>query len=216
VGLFDGGEGNIVASGIYYFSNSIDLGEKYTSRVRPTFKVGHKDYVNSFDSASGDFDDREGLFDGGSDQFDKTSAKLQLRHTDDDPSGSPTWSDWQEFIVADISARAMEFRVVLTTTDPSATPIVRELSAEIDMPERTESQQDITFTGTTDITFPTAFKATPVVGITLANVAANNRYAITSKSRTGFTIEILRNNGSQSSSSVTLDYVARGYGKELT
>ena len=216
LGLFDGGSGDIVSSGVYYFSNSIDLGEKYTSRVRPTFKVDYLDFVNDFDSASGNFDDREGLFDGGSDQFDKTSAKLQLRYTDDDPSGSPTWSDWQEFIVADISARAMEFRVVLTTTDPAATPIVRELSAEIDMPERTESQQDITFTGTKDITFPTAFKDTPVVGITLANVAANNRYAITSKSRTGFTIEILRNNGAQSGSSVTLDYVARGYGKELT
>jgi hypothetical protein len=110
----------------------------------------------------------------------------------------------------------MEFRVVLTSSSPSATPAVRTLAAEIDMPERVESQEDITFTGSKDITFPTAFKDTPAVGITLANLANGERYAITSKTRTGFTIQILTSGGSQSTNSVTLDYVAKGYGKELT
>lgn len=215
-GLFDGGAGDIVPSGIYYFNNSLDLGAKYTSRVRPTFNVDYIDYINDFDSVTGNFDDREGEFDGDPDQFDTTSAALELRHTDDDPSGTPTWSDWQEFILSDISARAMEFRVVLTSSSPSATPAVRTLAAEIDMPERVESQEDITFTGSTDITFPTAFKDTPAVGITLANLANGERYAITSKTRTGFTIQILTSGGSQSTNSVTLDYVAKGYGKELT
>ena len=215
LGLFDGGGGNIAASGVYYFSNSIDLGAKYTSRVRPTFKVDYLDYVNDFDSATGNFDDREGDFDGDPNQFDTTSASIELRYTDDDPSGSPSWSDWQDFIVADISARAIEFRTVLKSKSSSATPAVRELSAEIDMPERTESEQDLVFTGTKSITFPTAFKDTPALGISLANLADGERYAITNKSRTGFDIEILAG-GTTSTNSVTLDYVAKGYGKEIS
>lgn len=214
LGLFDGGQGTIVSSGTYQFDNILDLGEKYTSRVYPTFKVDYLDYVNDFDGAPGLFNDREGLFDGDPDQFDVTSAKLQLRHTDDDPSGSPTWTDWQDFIVADISARAMQFRVTMTSTTGAATPAVRELEAQIDMPDRVESENDITFTGTTNITFPTAFKATPAIGVALANLADGERYAITNKSRTGFTIEIL-DGATQSTNSVDLDYVAKGYGKEL-
>ena len=215
LGLFDGGNGDIVPSGVYYFSNSIDLGEKYTSRVRPTFKVDYLDYVNDFESATGNFDDREGNFDGDPDQFDTTSASFELRHTDDDPSGTPSWSDWQRFIVADISARAIEFRVVMTSKSTSATPAVRELSAEIDMPERTESQQDIVFTGSKAVTFPSAFKDIPALGVSLANLADGDRYVITNKTRSGFTITVL-NAGVTSTSPVTLDYVARGYGKELT
>ncbi len=215
LGLFDGGRGSIVPSGVYNFSNSIDLGEKYTSRVKPTFKVDYLDHVYSFDSTLGLFDDRSGNFDGDPDQFDTTSATIEIRTTDDDPSGSPIWSEWQKFIVADISARAMQFRAVLTSSSPSATPAIRELSAEIDMPERVESEQDITFTGTKNVTFPTAFKDTPALGIALVNLADGERYLISSKSRTGFTIQIL-NGVSQSTNSVTLDYVAKGYGKEIT
>jgi hypothetical protein len=215
LGLFDGGAGDIVPSGTYQFFNSIDLGDKYTSRVYPTFNVDYLDYVNDFDGASGLFDSRAGQFDGDPDQFDTTSAKLQVRYTDDDPAGTPTWSAWQSFIVGDISARAMQFRVLMTSSGGTATPAVRALAAQIDMPERVQAQSDIAFTGTTNITFPSAFKDTPAIGIALANLADGERYTITSKSRTGFTITIY-DGLSVSTNSVDLDYVAKGYGKELT
>jgi hypothetical protein len=215
LGLFDGGAGDIVPSGTYQFFNSIDLGDKYTSRVYPTFDVDYLDYVNDFDGASGLFDSRAGEFDGDPDQFDTTSAKLQVRYTDNDPAGTPTWSAWQSFIVGDISARAMQFRVLMTSTSGTATPAVRALAAQIDMPERVQAQSDIAFTGTTNITFPSAFKDTPAIGIALANLADGERYTITSKSRTGFTITIY-DGLSVSTNSVDLDYVAKGYGKELT
>lgn len=213
-GLFDGGGGTVDGEGFYYFANSLDLGEKYTSRIYPTFSVDYLDYVNDFDSAIGLFDDREGFFDGDPSQFDTTSAKFQLRFTDDDPSGSPTWSNWQDVFVGDVSARALEFRTKLTSTNGQATPAVRELGIQVDMPDRVEAQSDITFTGTTNITFPTAFKATPAIGVALANLADGERYAITSKSRTGFTITVY-DGASVSTNSVDLDYVAKGYGKEL-
>jgi len=217
VGLFDDFTG-YGSSGIYYFSNDLDLGQKYTSRLAFSFTSTRFDSTGSFDSATGNFDDRGdgvALFDGDPTAFSDTSVSLQLRHTDDDPTGTPTWSDWQAFSVSDITARAFEFRLVLSSTDTNVTPVVSALSATIDMQDRVVSGSDITFTGTTNITFDDAFAATPAIGLSLANLTDGDRYTMTNKTRTGFTINTFTG-GSASTNAVTLDYVAKGYGKELT
>ena len=213
LGLFDGFSGT-VTSGTYDFNTTVDFGEVYTSRIYPKFKVDYLDYVNDFDSATGNFDARLGDFDGDPAQFDVTSARFELRHTNDDPSGSPTYTAYQPFIVADITARAMQFRCILECTNGAASPAIRELRAEIDMPERTQSEFDITFTGTKSVTFPTKFKGVPAIGLSLANLADGERYVITNKTRAGFDIEVF-SGSSTSTNSVTLDYVAKGFGKEI-
>ena len=213
-GLFDDFTG-YASSGIYYFSNDLDLGQKYTSRLNFSFTSTRFDRTDLFDSATGLFDARSGVFDGDPTAFGDTSVSLQLRHTDDDPTGTPTWSDWQAFSVSDISARAFEFRLVMTSTDTNVTPVVSALSATIDMQDRVVSGSDITFTGTTNITFDDAFVVTPAIGLSLANLTDGDRYTITNKTRTGFTINTFTG-GSASTNAVTLDYVAKGYGKELT
>jgi len=213
LGLFDGFSGT-VASGIYDFNTTVDFGEVYTSRIYPKFKVDFLDYVNDFDSATGNFDARLGDFDGDPAQFDVTSARFELRHTNDNPSGSPTYTSYQPFIVADITARAIQFRCILECTNGAASPAIRELRAEIDMPERTQSEVDITFTGTKSVTFPTKFKGVPAIGLSLANLADGERYVITNKTRAGFDIEVF-SGSSTSTNSVTLDYVAKGFGKEI-
>ena len=213
-GLFDDFTG-YASSGIYYFSNDLDLGQKYTSRLNFSFTSTRFDRTDLFDSATGNFDARAGVFDGDPTAFGDTSVSLQLRHTDDDPTGTPTWSDWQAFSVSDITARAFEFRLLLSSTDTNVTPVVSALSVTVDMPDRTTSGSDITFTGTTNVTFDDAFAATPAIGLSLANLTNGDRYTITNKTRTGFTINTFTG-GSASTNSVTLDYVAKGYGKELT
>lgn len=213
-GLFDDFTG-YASSGIYYFSNDLDLGQKYTSRLNFSFTSTRFDRTDLFDSATGNFDARAGVFDGDPTAFGDTSVSLQLRHTDDDPTGTPTWSDWQAFSVSDIAARAFEFRLVLSSTDTNVTPVVSALSATIDMQDRVVSGSDIVFTGTTNVTFDDAFAATPAIGLSLANLTDGDRYTITSKTRTGFTINTFTG-GSASTNAVTLDYVAKGYGKELT
>ena len=82
------------------------------------------------------------------------------------------------------------------------------------MPERTQSEVDITFTGTKSVTFPTKFKGVPAIGLSLANLADGERYVITNKTRAGFDIEVF-SGSSTSTNSVTLDYVAKGFGKEI-
>lgn len=216
VGLFDGGgaTGQLVSSGTYNFDNYVDLGQKYVSRVSAALKIQFLDYADTFDSAGGLFDAREGDFDGDPTQFDTISARTQVSYTDDDPAGSPTWTGWRDFVVGDIAARAIRFRAILETTDANNAPAVRELTATVDMPDRVEADDDIIYTGSQVVTFPYAFKATPAIGIA-ASLADGDRYVISGKSRTGFTITTYTG-GSVSANSTTFDYVAKGYGKELT
>lgn len=214
-GNFDGDVGGFASSGIYYFANDLDLGQKYTSRISNNVTVERSDLTDLMDSAQGLFDSRAGNFDGEPNAFDDVSVSVQVRHTNDDPTGTPTYSDWASFTVADVTARALQFRAVLSTTDTNVTPLVSALSASIDMEDRTESGADIVFTGTKAVTFATPFKAVPAIGLSLANLTDGDRYTITSKTRSGFTINTFTG-GSVSTNSATLDFVAKGFGKELT
>ena len=214
LGLFDLGTA-VVTSGEYEFSNYIDLGEKYVSRVSIDLVVDRIDYVNTFDIVLIDFDSREGLFDGDATQFDDTSVKTQVSYTDDDPAGTPVWGPWQNFFVGDIAARAMRFKVLLSSTDATATPAITQLTAYIDMPDRVESGNDISFTGSTSVVYPSPFKAVPAIGLSLANLTSGQRYEITSKTVQGFTITVYNSGGTIATNNVTLDYVAKGYGKGI-
>ena len=214
-GLFDGGSGNVDASGYYYFDNDIDLGGVYVSRCTALIKHTRLDYVALFDSAQGNFDARQGFFDGDVNAFDDTDVQIEARTTQDDPTGSPTWSAWQQFAVADLKAWGIEFRAKLSTTDEQATPKVTQLSVAVDMPDRVESGDDLSTTAAPYlVTFATPFKATPAIGIGAQNLGEGDWYEITSKSRTGFTIEFKQTGGS--SVARTFDYVAKGYGKEIS
>lgn len=213
-GLFDGGGGVVDSLGYYYFANSFDFGAKYTTRITVTGSVSRIDYVNTFDEATELFDQREGNFDGDPNAFDNHDAQLEVRTTDDDPAGTPTWSSYQRFVVGDYSCRAMEFRLVLSTTNASSSPKVSAVTVKADVPVRTEADDDITSgAGSYAVTFDQAFNATPAIGIAAA-MQTGDFYEITSKSRSGFTITF-KNPGGTAVSRV-FDYVARGYGREET
>lgn len=213
-GLFDGGGGYVDLEGFYYFANSVDLGDVYTSRLTATLKTTRLDYVNTFDDATGLFDAREGDFDGDVNAFDNTDVELQVRHTNDDPAGTPTWSSWSNFVVGDYTNRAFEFRLRMTTADTQATPVVQEVSVSVDMQDRVVSGEDIASGAASKVvTFSPAFKETPAIGIS-ATLATGDYYEITSKSASGFTITFKDSGGTAVDR--TFDYVAKGYGRAST
>lgn len=213
-GLFDSGSGVTLDEGIYEFEDYVDLGSIFISRVEMSLDVERLDYSLLFDSVPGSFDDRSGLFDGDPDAFDDINVVLQISTTTDDPASSPTWTDWKDFIVGDFRARAFRFRILLRTTDSRATPIVRALKALINMPDRVESEEGLTFTGTTDIVYGNAFNSVPALGLNVG-YGAGERYEVTSSDRNGFTITVY-DGASPSTNQSTLGYVARGYGKEIS
>jgi hypothetical protein len=213
LGNFDGGAGTVLSSGTYDFDTYIDTGGIYSSRITARVIMERQDYVNLFDDASGNFDAREGLFDGANDTFGDVNVQLQIAKTDGDPV-SGTYSNFQKFNVGDYTGRAFKFRAVLLSEDVTASPKVTGLSVQVDMPERVYSQKDIssgTDTNGKVITFSPAFKEIQGVGISASNLASGDYYAITSKSATGFTIEFF--NSSNTTIDRTFDYVVRGYGE---
>ena len=215
-GDFDGGGGTTSTTGTYYFENFVDLGNVYTSRVTANIDVDRIDYVNLFDDAEGDFDQRVGLFDGDPSTYSDTNAELYVAVTDDDPNGSPvTWSSWRKFFVGDYKARGLKFKAVLTTKALESTPAITQLSVTVDMPDRTTSGDDISSgAGAKVVSFTKAFKVTPALGISAQNLQQGDYYEITSKSANGFTITF--KNSSGTAVDRTFDYVARGYGELVT
>jgi len=213
-GLFDGGGGVVDSLGYYYFGNSFDFGAVYTTRVTVTGSVSRIDYVNTFDEATELFDQRSGNFDGDPNAFDNHDVQLEVRTTSDDPAGTPTWSAYQRFVVGDYTARAMEFRLVLSTTNAASSPKVSAATVKAELPIRTEAADDLTSgAGSYAVTFAQAFNQPPAIGIS-AVMQTGDYYEITSKARSGFTITFKDSGGTAVSR--VFDYVARGYGREET
>ena len=211
-GLFDGGGGTVASSGTYDFDNYVDVGGIYTSRVTANISTIRVGYGTQFDDASGQFDEREGLFDGDANEFGTNNAELQISTTTDDPSGTPTWTDFRKFFVGDYKARGLRFRALLTTTDSESTPSVTSLSVTVDMPDRVIADNDIiSGTGAKAVSFSPNFKGLQGVGISAQNLASGDYYVISNKTVSGFTITFY--NSSSSAVSRTFDYVAKGYGE---
>ena len=221
LGLFDGGSSSVENEGTYSFVGqtgeaSVDLGSKFTSRVTAILTTDRRDYVDLFDSEDGNFDSKSGLFDGDTAPSD-VNVKLQVSTTDGDPSGSPSYSAFRDFVVGEYSARAFRFRAVLQSESTNSTPIVTALQVTVDMPDRIAYQDDVV-SGTSgsgkDITFTPAFKQLDNLAITAQNMASGDFYVITNKSATGFNI-IFRDSSSNPVSR-TFDVAAKGFGEVVS
>lgn len=217
-GDFDGGGGTTSTEGTYYFDcgglGYVDLGSSYTSRITAILDVDRIDYTNLFDDRTGNFDDATGLFDGDPSTYSDTNVELYVATTDDDPSGTPTWTNYRKFFVGDYKARALKFKAVLTSRSTESSPAISSLSVTIDMPDRVASGNDIasgTGSGGYSVTFTPNFKVTPALGIAAQNLAQGDYYEITTKSASGFTIRFKNSSGTVVNR--TFDYVAKGYGE---
>lgn len=209
VGLFDAGGGTISPTGTYGFANYIDLTQVYSSRVTASIKSIGVDMLNLFDDGVGFFDDGVGLFDG--ELPGQVDVVLQIATTDDDPSGSPTWSGWSNFVVGDYNARAFKFQAILTSDHGFMTPSVSELTVTVDMPDRTASDDDILASASGEaVLFSPAFRVKPAIAITGEDMATGDYFTVTSKSATGFTVTFY--NSSDVGIARTFDWLAKGYG----
>jgi len=193
-GLFGGGSGSgfIASSGTYDFANIINLGAVFTAQASAVLKVSQLS-MHTGTPASG-----------------ATDVDLFVSTTQDDPTGSPTWTAYRQFVVGTYTARALRFRAVLTSTDSAETPAISELTAEMRLPTRTQSGNDIqSGAGAKVITFTTPFKALNAVSISVGDMQSGDYYAITSKSASGFTITFY--NSSNAAVDRLFDYVATGF-----
>lgn len=125
------------STGEYFFSNYLETTDNTVKRCRvyvSALNTRHDNSAGLFDDQSGLFDDGAGNFDdlGGSSQFADTTLTTLVSVTQDDPSGTPTWSTYSPIKVADISARAFRFKVILSSNSNNITPSISELTAYVE------------------------------------------------------------------------------------
>lgn len=204
----DRGENGFNTSGIYSFSEGIDLGAVYTSHILTDLRVTGLDLNNTMDNQ----DNVDGV-----ESWDNTSAPdqwsvtIQIRMTDDDPEAAPAWSEWQNFVIGNYTARAFEFRALLSSPLNGVTPVITHLSVTIDMPDRFVSGQDIIAdTAGQTVSFANPFRAKPAVAISAQNMHTGDYFELTDVKAGGFNIRFFDQDENPVSRS--FDYLAKGYG----
>ena len=203
---FDSGTTNaqLFAQGIYEFSDVIDVGSRITTNVTAIVSQTVVDRDDFFDATTGNFDEKLGNFDG--DAEANCSSELQIAISAD----NSTYTPFQTFVVGDYLARYYKFRMVMTSNNGSASPVVTELKVTLDMEDRIESGNNIVSgTGTKSVTFTQSYVTVPALGFAVQNMASGDTYTLSNKTVAGFNVAFTNSGGSGVSR--TFDFIAKGF-----
>ncbi len=122
-------EGGVRLSGTYIFNLGFDL--TTVKRVRLTTRTASRsdaifDVIDSRTNPIDIWEDFDGIIQAESD------FTVEVRHTDDDPAGSPTWTAYERLDSAEFLARGFSFRAKLLTNDPIFNIIITELGIDVE------------------------------------------------------------------------------------
>ena len=214
--------GDTEANGEYTFATTLDLGHVFSLDLKRRFVTRGFYPDELIDDKTENIDSWKGKFDG--DVADAVNAKLYLRKTDDDPSGSPTYGDWTEFSNGTFKGRGFQFKTELTSTDTAQNILVDELGYVAELERRTENSDEAVSSGTgaKAITFANRFftgtasllgtdTRLPSIGITAQNMQSGDYFTVSSVSATGFTVNFY--NSSDTGISRNFNWSAVGFGK---
>ena len=216
--------GGIVPEGTYDFggapgSTTLDLGGVFSLDLKRHFLTEGFYPSDLFDSR-GLIDDITD-FDGST--ATEVNAEMLVRVTQDNPSGSPTYTDFQTFANGTYKGRGFQFRAKLTSKDTAQDIKVSQLGYTASLQRRTE-QGNLTasgagakainfthpfFTGTSALLG--ANSNLPSIGINAQNMASGDYFEVSSVSGTGFTVHF--KNSSNASIDRNFTYQAVGFGK---
>jgi len=204
----------VQSSGIYAFANQINFAGKLKAKFDANV-IQTTDQVNEYIDTGRPLSST--LIDAGTpDPFDGTATQnsdsiLQISTSDD----NVTYSSFTAFNTGEYIGRYFKFRVSFTSSDNKARQLITQLSITASLQERTESGADIASgTGGKAVTYSSAFASSPSLNISGQNMLSGDRFAITSKSASGFTIEFFNSSGT--SIDRTFDFFAKGVGQIIT
>ena len=153
----------------------------------------------------------------------EVNAEMLVRVTQDNPSGSPTYSDFQTFANGTYKGRGFQFRAKLTSNDVAQDIKVSQLGYTASIQRRTEQGNVIASgAGAKAVTFQHPFfvgtssllganSNLPSIGINAQNMASGDFFEISNVSGTGFTVHF--KNSSNASVDRNFTYQAVGFGK---
>jgi predicted phage tail protein len=199
----------VSSSGTYDFG-LLDLGAKFRSRI--TYKTQTSGTLPGSVMANWQpLAVAEPLAGNVSDQWD---GVLLVRTTDDNPSGSPTWSAYRPVGIEEIECRAMSFRWVLTDLDGYTNVATSNLEVTVDMDDRVIGARNVSIgvSGET-LVFDPAFKAVPAIVVTPYGLGSTDRYVVDNQTASSFRVRLFDNGGTGIAG--TIDWVAKGYGIEI-
>lgn len=209
------------ATGTYEFLSTLDLGAVYSINLQKHIQTVSFYVGNNIDSRTENIDTWTD-FDGG--KAEDTNCLTEVRVTQTDPSGSPTYTQYNTFANGTFKGRGFQFKLTLTSADVAQNITVQQAGFKAIFEARTETSTSVIASGTSSksVTFDKSFFTgtndlggsntayLPSVGITIQNAQSGDFFAVTSVSATGFTVEI--KNGS-SFVNRNFTYQAVGYGK---
>ena len=213
--------GDIATTGSYVFNEVLDLGAKYSLDLRRHLVAGGfypSDLIDERTDLIDTWVDFEGAV------ADQVNSKIYVRTTDDDPTGSPTWSDYQEFGNGTFTARAFQFKLDASAFTLTQAFACYELGYKASFQRRIENSAVAVQSGagTKSITFANPFwtgsavlgganSVLPSIGITAQNLQTGDYFNVTNVSSSGF--DVTFRNSSGTAVDRLFAWSAVGYGK---
>ena len=207
-------EGNDVleTSGEYFFQNNpITLSDVFSVQLESTLRARAFYPYGAFLDSQPNFD-AIAEFDG--EAPSAPDVKLYIRTTQDDPSGTPTWTSYRRYNNAQFKARAYELKAEFSTGDSQEQIAVDQLRVEANMPIRTATGS-VTTSDSADVSVPygvgNKFYVAPSVGIVFTTNSSGDYYVINNSTATGFDVSVY--DSSDTRIAKTVNWTATGYGK---
>ena len=213
--------GDIATTGSYVFSEVLDLGAKYSLDLR-RYLVAGGFYPSDLIDERNDLIDTWVDFEGA--VADQVNSKVCVRTTDDNPTASPTWSDYQEFGNGTFTARAFQFKLDAAAFTLSQAFACYELGYKASFQRRIESSAvaEQSGAGTKIITFNNPYwtgtaalggvnTVLPSIGITAQNLQSGDYFNVSNVTKNGFDVTF-RNSGGTAVDRL-FAWSALGYGK---
>ena len=182
----------------YVFANRIDLGEVEEIRLTPSLTG----LITDSSTVVADYTLISAItrFSG---PIVEATVTFELRSTDDDPAGSPVWSDWEAFTVGNYRNRAFEFRISVVVTSADYVVVISKLGLLAD-------KKDVYKRGTstssasadTTVTFAVPFYGgiggtdVPYVGVNTVGGTSSDIVNIVNITKDGFSYSVY-NSGSR-------------------
>jgi len=215
--------GSTWPEGSYTFANILDLGSVFSldlSRYFVTRGFFPSDLIDSRTAEVDLWSDWDGSVN------DSVNSVLYVRRTNDNPSGTPTWSEYQPFVAGTFLGRGFQFKAVLQSGDAAENILIDELGYEATFQRRTEQSNGnvASGAGTATVTFDKAFFVgttalgnlnayLPSVGITAQNMATGDYFTLGTVTGTNFQVTFRNAAGTAINRNFT--WSAVGYGKSV-
>ena len=136
------GDAPLTTTGVYYFSNLIEYSEVLSSRlsVLLDFTAGNVTALLDNTTLIDDITDWDG-------DVVNSDVNVDISTTEDDPSGTPTWTNYVPFTRGVFEFRAARFRLRLATDDLTTQIRVDACGVTFDAPDVTETANNLLWDG---------------------------------------------------------------------